>query len=399
MKKGIILIALSFLMAFPAMGQQKLVKSVERMVKKDKADLVEARKLIEPALTNEETANDPYAWYVAGLVEEKAVEKDYLAMQLGQEIKEDVFYNNLMNMVKFYRKTNELDSRNKFEKKISGPLSTYYQLLVNGGATFLDDGKFKEANEYFQAFLDVKKMEMFKDSPVSQSDSLSMQIGFFNAYAASQIEDNAENAIKAFESIKDIEYRQNDVYQLLSLQYYNAKDNENFIKTLKDGAALFPEESFYVNNIIDAYIKQNQLDEAKSYLDIAISEHPDNAQLYYTYGFLYENGYQDTDKAIEYYTKATEIDPTYAQGFFGIGRCHFNAGHALINNVDLSDQEKYKEATVKSEKLFKQSIPFFEKAIELEPDNQDFLRALSNCYYVLGMEEERAKIEDKLSTM
>lgn len=399
MKKGIILIALSFLIAVPAMGQRKLVKSVERVVKKDKADLVEARKLIEPALTNEETANDPYAWYVAGFVEEKAVEKDYLAMQLGQEIDEDVFYTNLMNMIKFYRKTDELDTRDKFEKKISGPLSTFYQLLVNGGAAFLDEGKFKEANEYFQAFLDVKKMEMFKDSPVSQRDSLSMQIGFFNAYAVSQIENNSENAIKAFESIKDIEYRQNDVYQLLSLQYYNAKDNENFIKTLKEGAALFPEESFYVNNIIDAYIKQNQLDEAKSYLDIAISEQPDNAQLYYTYGFLYENGYQDTEKAIEYYTKSTEIDPTYAQGYFGVARCHFNTGHSLINNVDLSDQEKYKEATVKSEKLFKQSIPFFKKAIELEPDNQDFLRALSNCYYVLGMEEERAVIEEKLSTM
>lgn len=399
MKKGIILVALSFLLAFPAMGQTKLVKSIERMAKKDKTDLVEARKLLEPALSNEETANDPYAWYVAGLLQEKAVEKDYLAMQLGNEINESAFYSNLMEMVKFYTKSSELDSRKKFEKKISGPLSTFYQLLVNGGAKYLDAGKFKEAAEYFQTFLNVKKMPMFEGTPVAESDSLSMQIGFFNAYAASQIEDNTDNAIAAFESIKNTPYRQNDVYQLLALQYYNKKDNANFIKTLEEGAKLFPTEEFFVNNLVDSYVKENKLDDAKSYLDMAVAENPNNAQLLYVYGILYENGYKDMEKALEYFKKSTEADSNYAQGYFGVGRYYFNSGHEIINSADISNQAKYKEASAKADKLFKESIPYFKKASELEPENKQFLSALSNCYYALGMEEERAKVEEILSTL
>lgn len=407
MKKGFILVALSFLMAIPALGQEKLVKSVERMAKKEKANLEEARSLIKPALSHPETVNDPHAWYVAGLIEEKAVEKDYLAMQLGQQVNEGVFYSNLLDMVNFYMKTDELDAvpdekgrvRRKFDKKISGPLGTFYQLLVNGGAGFLDTGDFKKANEYFQTFLNVKKMDIFEGTPVSMLDSLTMQIGFFNAYAASQIEDNTENAIIAFESIKSIPYRQNDVYQLLAVQYYTIKDNDKYIETLKEGAQIFPEESFFLNNLVDAYIKQNKLDDAENYLKLAIAENPNKPELFYVYGMLYENGYKDMEKAIEYFTKSVEADPAYAQGYFGIARCYFNGGHELANNADLSDQAKYKADTDKAEKMFRESLPFFQKAVELDPQNRDYLTALSSCYYVLGMEEERAKVEEQISLL
>lgn len=396
MKKGIILVVLSLLLAVPAMGQKKLVKSIERMANKEKTDLVEASKLLEPAFANEETANDPHTWYVAGLIQEKNVEKSYLAMQLGQQIDEPAFYNSLMEMALFYAKSNELDSRKKFKTKISNALKTFAPLLINGGAMYMESNDFVNANKFFQKFLDVKKMDIFEGTPMAETDSMSMEIGFYNAYAASQIEGNTENAIKAYESIKNIPYRQNDVYQLLSVQYYQANDKENFVKTLQEGAKLFPQETFYVNNLVDSYIKDNKLDDAKNYLDVALSENPNSAQLLYVYGILYENGYQDSEKAVEYFKKSVEVDPTYSQGYFGIGRYYFNSAHTILNNADISNQAKYKEASTKGDSLFKQAIPYFQKAIELEPDNKDFLNALGNTYYALGMEAERAEIQAKI---
>ena len=407
MNKRIILLVLSVLLALPTLAQTSVVKQVERMAKKEKSDLKEARRLIASALTNPETAEDPYAWYVAGLVREKDVDKGYLAMQLGQEVDEDAFYTNLYEMATFYQKASELDGRpndkgkvrRKFEKKIADPLSTYYVYLVNAGAKHLDKQEFEEAVKYFEAFLNVKKMDIFQDLPVSQADSLSMQIGFFNAYAQSQIKDNHAKAIEAYEAIKDVDYRQSDVYQLLALEYYNNGDTEGFTRVLREGAEKFPEVDFFLNNLIDSYIKSGKSAEAKQYLDQALASKPDDPQLRYVYGMVYEQGDQNLEKALELYAQALKADPESAVYNYAIGRCYFNLGVATRDAVDQTDVEKYKASSAKADQLFKDAIPYFKKAVELDPANREYMSTLSRCYYVLGMEEERTVIEEKLAQL
>lgn len=77
---------------------------MERTVKKNDADLKAARKLIKTTLENPETANSAYAWYVAGFVEEKAVESGYIKLQMGQEVKEEDFYQPVYDMINLYEK-------------------------------------------------------------------------------------------------------------------------------------------------------------------------------------------------------------------------------------------------------------------------------------------------------
>lgn len=405
MKKRIILVALSVLMAMPLFAQEKVAKQVERMVKRDNANLVEARQLMEPVLKNPETAESAYAWYVAGLVEEKAVEKGYLALQLGQQVDEQEFYKNLDAMITFYEKAALLDNqpndkgrvRPKYTKKISESVSTYYPLLVNAGSAALDAQDFVNAHAYFGKYGQVKTWPIFEGTHVAEQDSMSMQIAFFDAYSASQIEGNEQGAIQAYERIKNMPYRQNDIYQLLSVSYLNVGDTVQYVKTLEEGAKLFPDEQYFLFNMINMYLRQGENDKAVAYLNQALEKEPRNEQLYLVLATVYEQGYQDVAKAEELFKKALEINPEYGDAVIGLGRVYYNQAVQIKSDANaITDATQYNIEENKAEELFKKALPFFERAVEIEPDNSEYQVALMGIYYNLGMEDKVAEVEKKM---
>lgn len=403
MKKTILLAVLGLAMAAPTFAQESVVKQVERMAKKDGANLDEARNLIAPALTHPETANSAYAWYVAGLIEEKAVDAGYMNLSLGKEIDEPKFYKAVEAMTDYYMKADSLDAlpnekgkvKRKYDDKIQKGLQTYYQFLVNGGGVAMDSKDFTGAHRMFKKFMDVKKMPLFAGTPVAETDSMSMQIGFFSAYAASQMTDNAQGAIAEYESIKSVPFRQNDVYQLLSQSYLNAGDTAKYISTLEEGSKLFPQENFYLFNMINMYIQKGQHEQAKGFLDKAIAENPQDKQLYFVLATVYEQGFKDTAKAEEAFQKALSIDPEYGDAVIGLGRIYYNQAANIQSeaNAITGNQAAYEKANANAQTLFKKALPFFEKAVKIEPDNMQYLIALRGIYYNLKMDDKYNEME------
>lgn len=403
MKRTILLAVLGLAAAAPSFAQESVVKQVERMAKKDGANLDEARKLIAPALTNPETANSAHAWYVAGLIEEKAVDAGYLSLSLGKEINEPKFYKAVEAMTNYYMKADSLDAlpnekgkvRRKYDDKIQKALQTYYQFLVNGGGAAMDKRDFEGAHRMFKKFMDVKNMSLFRGTPIAETDSMSMQIGFFSAYAASQIPNNIEGAIAEYEAIKNVPYRQNDVYQLLAQSYLNASDTAKYVATLEEGSKLFPQENFYLFNMINTYIQQGKHEQAKNYLEKVIAENPNDKQLYFVLATVYEQGFQNSAKAEENFQKALAIDPQYGDAVIGLGRIYYNQAANVQSeaNAITGSQAEYDKANQKAQELFKKALPYFEKAVQIEPDNMQYLVALRGIYYNLKMDDKYNEME------
>lgn len=406
MKKGLILMALSLAVAVPSMAQMKSVKQAERIAKDDKPDYKMARSIIEPTLTNEETKNETRAWYVAGLIEQKQVEESKTAMALGKQYDEPTFYTALNAMVKYYLVADSLDCvpnekgkvKRKYADELSKALSENSGFLVNAGSYYLDRKEFDKAHASFQRYLALKKLPMFEGTPMAAQDSMSMQIGFFSAYTASQMENNHAEAIKEYEAIKEVPYRQSDVYQLLAQEYLSIQDSVNYMATLESGAKVFPEDKFFVFNLINIYIRKGESEKAKNFLDQAIANDPKNVQLYNVLGTVYEQSFKDPAKAEEQFRKALEIDPTYADAVIGLGRIYYNQAVEIQSEANaLNDQKKFDELNKKAKELFTKALPYFEKAVELQPDNSEYLMALRGIYYNLGMDAKVAEIEKKMN--
>lgn len=402
MKTRLLLSILCALLALPTFAQEKVVKEVERTVKKNDADLKAARKLIKTTLENPETATSAHAWYVAGFVEEKAVERGYVKLQMGQEVKEEDFYQPVYDMINLYEKAYEFDHmpnhkgriKPKYEKKIREAISTYYTQLINAGNEGLTSGDFAKANKYFSKFGEVKKHPMFADTPVTATDSLSMEVAFFSAYAATQMENNTDAAIKELVSIKDVPFNQNEVYQLLALQYINAGDTANYVTTLKEAIEVVPGDPVFLTNLANVLIIKGENDEALTFLNQLLKNDPTNPMILSVIGQIYTEGKKDYATGESFYLKAIESNPESKEAIYGLAQVYFNQGADAINEANnITDQAKYAEKLEVAKGFYQKALPYLEKVHKLNPDNSQFRTALYNVYYNLGMEDKMAEMD------
>ncbi|MDD7437803.1 MAG: hypothetical protein PUK66_03070 [Bacteroidales bacterium] len=402
MKTKFVLSILCALMIVPTFAQEKVVKEVERTVKRDGANLNEARNLIKTTLTNPETEKSAYAWYVAGLVEEKAVERGFIKQQMGQEVTEAEFYAPVLDMVNFYEKALEFDQmpnekgkvKPKYTKNIQKSLESYYGFLIDAGNASMQAQDFEKANRYLSKYGEVKSLPIFQGTNVAAQDSTSMQVAFFSAYTASMIKDNQEAALKELNAIKDVPYEQNLVYQLIASQYITSGDTIRFDNILEEGLKLFPNDQWLMANYVDRLLKKGESEKAVTTLEEAIKKEPTNVNLLTIAGNVYISNLNDYQKAERLFLNALEVDSESVDVNFGLTQVYFNQALVMMDQANNTmDNKKYEELKEQASALYRKALPYLEKVHKIQPDNDQITQALKNTYYNLGMEDKVAELE------
>ena len=269
---------------------------------------------------------------------------------------------------------------------------------MNGGAYFFDQRNYKRAHDFFEQYLEIADLPFMKGEKAAARDSNFMIVQFYAAIAAMQM-DNPQQAIKDLNRAKGTDYRRFDVYQSLCYVYDQVlKDTVGLEKTLEEGMKLFPDSSYFLNNMINVYISTKRNEQAMQLLNTAISKSPNNPQLYFALGSLYEVGLKDEAKAEEAYKKALDLDPENPSNIFSVGRLYFNQGVSLLDKANsLNDQNQYKAEKAKAEAMLRKALPFFEKAHKLKPEEREYMIGLRGIYYNLSMNKEFDAINAEMS--
>ncbi|MDR1258086.1 MAG: tetratricopeptide repeat protein [Tannerellaceae bacterium] len=404
MKRVLLTIALCVAVS-ASFAQKKAVSEAQSIAKGNNANFNEARGLIKNALENNDTKNDPKTWYVAGFIEDQQFSAERMKQLLGQQPNEDVMYAALMNVLPFFEKTYELDQvpdakgkvKPKYTKDIKGILGANHVYYINAGAYYFEAKDFQKAYDVFQQYIKISDMPIFKGEKVAERDSNFMTVQFYAAVAATQL-NNSELAIAALTRAKDTDFRANDVYQYLIYEYQQVNDSLNVERILEEGLKKFPEEKFYLLNLIHTYIYSNRNEKAIEYLNTAIAQEPTNAQLYDVMGRVYESGLKDYANAETFFAKALEIDPDYVEALSNLGRIYYNQGVNRLGEANMiNDTKQYQEESAKAKDLFKKALPYFEKALNQKPEEREYMTALRGIYYNLNMNDEFNAIEAKMN--
>ena len=403
MKRVVFTIALC-LVASVSFAQKKNVSKAQSLVRGSQPNIAEARTLIKSALENAETKDDPKTWYVAGYIEDQQYNTEYVKQTLGQTFDEKTMYDALLQVYPYFMKAYELDQlpnekgkvKPKHTKNIKSILATDHLSYFNGGAYYFGVKDYQKAYQMFNQYLEIADHPMFKGEKTAERDSNYYTVQYYAAVVATQL--GHETAIKALERAKNNNGNyENEIYQTLASEYEAVGDTVNFAKTLEEGVQKFPNEAYYLLNLINIYINTDRHTEAINYLNTAISKDPKNVQLYDVMGRVYEM-MKDYNNAEVYFNKALEINPEYIESIANLGRIYYNQGVTQQGDANMiDDAKKYQEELAKAKELFKKALQYFEKAHKAKPDNRDYMTALRGIYYNLNMGAEFDAIEAEMN--
>lgn len=417
MKKLSLILTCALFAAGSSYAQKSLVETVNKTVESYDSDFRAARTQLQPALTNEETKDNAQTWFVAGKIEYGLYDQLLGKKQLKQPVDDAEMGTALLDGYKYYVKALELDSvperkkdgtvktdkkgnvkvKTKYSKDIVSNIAGHYNDYSDVASIFYDAKDFKKAFECWEIFTTLPKSTMLGNKTPFLPDTIIGQVQFFQGIAAWQAEDN-KKAIESFKKAISNGYVKKEVYDYALSNYVALNDNEGIVAVAEQALPLFGnEDSQYISILINNYINKGEFDKATEMLDKAIAANPTNAEFYDVKGTLYENK-KDNETALTYFKKAIELNPEYAKGYFDVGRYYYNKAVKVNEGLDknLTATELAKAFDEQIKPLYREALPYMEKAYQLDSTNSDVKHALRNIYYLLGMEAELNALEQAM---
>ena len=368
--KKLILFAAAAIMAFGASAQMSLVKDLaKKAASGNPMDLISVLENIEPALTNPESAGDVLTWYTAGKAAFGMYDKMLEMKLLGQPV-EDVLMNEALAAgFEYFQTALPLDTivemdkngapklnkdgtkkvKTKYSKEIIGALTSHMGDIANAGNVYLQANDWENAAAAFGNYADIASSAFAIANGVAAADSTLSQVRFFQGYSQYQIQDFT-NAYENFTKARKLGYTDNNIvdFQTSSLA-----------------------------NLVQGMLDKNEFDKANNFIDNALKGDPMNGTLHDIKGFTIELK-DGVDAALPYYRKAVEVDPTYANAYFDVGRCLYLQAQKIIDDNPTATN---KELVPKIKPIYDEAIPFLEKASQLNPDESKAKNVLDDILY------------------
>ena len=404
MKKIVLLLCAILMVVGNAGAQKKNVSKAKIKIMSETPDTKAAKEAILLALKDSTTSNEASTWFTAGDVY-YAIYSEQQKMQWTQKKSDqNLMAESLKSAFDSYLKADSLDQlpnekgkiKPKYRSKIIDKFKEFQRGFTDAGSYFYDQKEYQKALTMFGTYLKFKDIPFMKGEGL-EKDTLIPLITYYCGLAATQAKDPA-TSVKYYELIKD-SVDSKWVYARLCDDYTELKDTANLIRMYQLGAAKFPEEPFYVRNMVNYFINENKMKEALLWINHAIEQEPSSAILYNVKGRILEND-QKMDEAKACFQKSLELDPNYADAMGNVGRLLYNYAVeqlTVVNNI--RDNNKYRAEKVKMKALFEAPRPYFEKAHELNPNERDYVIALRGIYYNLDMDAKYKEMDQLIKTM
>ena len=416
MKKSIFLAALVLISA-GCFAQKANVNKARSLADAETPDYAGARAAIAEALQNDETKDQANTWYVAGFIGYKEFDNGNIKRQIGQNVDINSWgaavYESLdywtkaydMAMVPTYDKKGRAKYDTRTPKSILPKVVEYFQFqpLIAAGFTAYENNNPSLAYDMFIAHCNIPEMKMMQDNPEEAAKLLRDSSFYTCLYYAGRFAYEAERYDEAVATLKrmnsehananalrkEIIYANEYIYQI----YMEQKDTVAAVDFIKGCIDLFPEEPWFMQNLINLYINSGQEEKAIEYLDIAIAREPNVGQYYNSKGSILARVGR-FDESLKAFEQAIAIEPNNALFLETLGFAYVDLGNKLNDDAAYYDAKEYAKAKVEIDKAFQNALPYFEKAYELEPDNYDYKRSLRSLYYRLGMNDKYEALAD-----
>lgn len=246
-------------------------------------------------------------------------------------------------------------------------------------------GDYAKTQSYYQLVIDLLPFDKNEDM---KTNNLTEKSIVFNQFYFASKEKKNDDQKKYLKRLIELDYKDHMIYAYLTNIHLEEGDTATAITYLEKGRELYPEKKDLIGQEINLYIAQNKLDVLLQKVELANEQKPDDADLVYTRGNLYDNfgnSYKEKIKKSREEIKATTKKATAEKN-----PANKKQLDAKIKELNASLTELQKK---QSTYLTKAEADYF-KAIDLNPDMID-------AYYNLGAltNNKTALVADKINSI
>lgn len=186
--------------------------------------------------------------------------------------------------------------------------------------------------------------------------------------------------------------KQGDIIKNIGFIYVNQGKPEKALEALNEARKSNPKDMNLLLTAAQMYIKLDKMDEFGSLMEEAIKLDPNNPTLFFNLGVINQNQ-KKIEEAKKYYKKAIELKPDYGDAYMNLAVAVLDGEKAIVDdmNANFSNEKKYNELQKKQMALYKEALPYLEKADSLNR-SVDTVRTLLNIYDTLEMNEKADKL-------
>jgi len=365
MKKFFLILA-AVIISIGATAQKGKVTAALSFI--DQGALDKAKESLDQALTNDKSKVWFNTYFAKGKLCQAIFEADNPKFN-------SYFQDPLAEAYASYEKAMQLDTKGATKKKIITNMiynSLAMNLYAQGGKRF-EEKDFEGALKSFAAQIEITESDKYAGVPDTGM--------YYNAGLAVINAKKYDEALKYFQKCADLKYQGLITHIQIYECYMGLGDTIKAENYLLDLPNKFPGDNNVTLQLIDFYIKSSKYDEALKYIRIAKDVDPNNYSLYFAAGIMFLNQNRN-DEAITEMTKAVELKSDMFDIQYGLGVAYINKAAEMYQKAnEIMDVNKYSAAIDEANIVYAKAIPYMEKANQLNPNDIDALRRLSELYY------------------
>ena len=197
--------------------------------------------------------------------------------------------------------------------------------------------------------------------------------------------------------------KKGEIYGNYALILIQKGEIEKAKAAVSEARKLNPDDVSLIVTEANMYFNLNDFTTYQKLIGEAVQKDPNNPELFFNLGVVSAKT-KDNVKAMEYYNKAIELNPKYADAYLNMAALVLEKDQAIIEKMNTlgnsaADNKKYDQFKLDREKVLKEAMPFLEKTIEFGNKEIEVKRTLMNIYYTLDMTDKYKKLKAEVDGM
>ena len=336
-------------------AQKKELNQARSSIKSGKYD--DAAKVLSNLLKDSTNRTNKRIWLAYYDAVRGQYEQGNEKLYLKQKYDTATFFANVKKMLTVAETLDSLAP--EYRKSHSAQQNNYRANLFNGGAFFIHKGKWAEAFDYYQTYIDCARQPLFEAYHYDSTDVRLPEAGYWATYCGYKLQDPVLTLRHRQLALRDSS-KADFTLQFVAEARKWLKDDELYRETLEEGFRRFPLFPYFFPRLMDLYNGRGQYEKALALADSALAVN-DSSELFIfakSTALLHLENYAES---IKYSEMLINKNPQLAEPYF-------NAGTAYVNIAGRLDQRRERKLMRKS---YEKARPYIEQYRQMMPNEQD----------------------------